>query len=399
MKLGLLSIGQCGGNIALEAYERDLELLENAGEDYVPFEIETINSNEFDNQKLKEAGVSVRVLGDQEALKNNEGGAAKNRNISKNLLKKYGASLLMDIAKKFYDCQVIVANASTSGGTGSGELIMSMDIIRNMILKMDKENDVKDRKRAFIIYGIVPNINEDLKALGNSVEAIKEIAELNLPYILLDNSKVNSNNIKTTFDAINKSAVDDLRVLRGDFNSHSSKYGNIDFRDMITLISTPGLMSINKITGIKETDLSNQSLESLIIKSIKDSYNIQTEKDKVISRIGIILSVTESMLEKFDSSLKELTDEVGQTAFKQVHVNIVEDESQTSIITILAGMSCPDSKLSDFVEMINSAKSEVTKTKESKIKDLNQSINWFNDDDEAEEEIEEDIEDIFKKYK
>ena len=206
MKLGLLSIGQCGGNIALEAYERDLELLENAGEDYVPFEIETINSNEFDNQKLKEAGVSVRVLGDQEALKNNEGGAAKNRNISKNLLKKYGASLLMDIAKKFYDCQVIVANASTSGGTGSGELIMSMDIIRNMILKMDKENDVKDRKRAFIIYGIVPNINEDLKALGNSVEAIKEIAELNLPYILLDNSKVNSNNIKTTFDAINRAS-------------------------------------------------------------------------------------------------------------------------------------------------------------------------------------------------
>ena len=188
-------------------------------------------------------------------------------------------------------------------------------------------------------------------------------------------------------------------MLRGDFNSQSSKYGNIDFRDMVTLISTPGLMSINKITGIKETDLSNQSLESLIIKSIKDSYNIQTEKDKVISRIGIILSLTESMLGKFDSSLKELTDEVGQTAFKQVHVNIVEDESQTSIITILAGMSCPDSKLSDFVEMINSAKSEVTKTKESKIKDLNQSINWFNDDDEVEEEIEEDIEDIFKKYK
>ena len=395
-KVGIFSIGQCGGNIAYSTVNVDRELQEKAGDNYVPFIVEALNSTEFDAKDLKELGVPVKIIGDKNADET-EGGSAKQRKTSKNTFKKYGREAINDMTTEFANCQIIIGQASTGGGTGSGQVVMVMDILKSSIAKFDKEKGTK-KKRAFIIYGVAPSLSEDIKALSNSVECIKEMNNLPLAYILLDNERVGTNAIKEIFDKVNSAAVDDMRVLRGDFNSIPG-VRNIDFGDWMSLLTTPGLMSINKITGIKETDLDKNSIDSLIIKSIKESYNIQMEKDKIVGKIGIILSLTESMFAKFDESLTELQNEIGKTPYKFIHVNLVESEEETSIITILAGLSCPDSRLSEYVDTINAAKEELTKVKETKVEDLNESVSWFNDDeDESDDEPEEDIDDIMGKY-
>lgn len=396
-KVGIFSIGQCGGNIAYNVVTLDRELSSKASEkeNYVPIVAEVLNSTEFDVKNLKDIGVPVKIIGDKNADET-EGGSAKKRSTSKNTFKKYGKDAVIDMVKEFDACQIIIGNASTGGGTGSGQVVMTMDILRAQIIKADKDKGV-NRKRAFLIYGIAPSLSEDIKTLSNTVECINEMNNLNIPYILLDNERVGSNSIKFIYDTINSCAVDDIRVLRGDFNSNPG-IKNIDFGDWMSLCTTPGLMSINKITGIKETDLDKNSIDSLIIKSIKESYNMQMEKDKILGKIGIILNVTEAMFEKFDESLNELFNEIGTTPYKFIHVNLVDSEEHSSIITILAGLSCPDSRLSEYTDAINAAKEAVTKEKESKVKDLNESVSWFNDDEEESDIEPEDIDDIMGKY-
>lgn len=398
MKTGIFGIGQCGGNIIYKAVVTDKQLQQKI-ENYDPFIADALNSTGFDTKQLEAVGVQTRIIGNEEDTKEEIGGSAKMRSVSKKTFKKYGKDAIMDMAKKFEDCQAIVGFTSCGGGTGAGQAPMVMALLKAQLTALDKEKETK-RKRAFIVYGITPANNEDLKAMKNCLETVEEMKSLGIVYILLDNEKVQSQSIKTVYESINSSAVDDLRVIRGDFNSKPSIYGNMDFGDCMSLFSTPGRMSINKITGIKETDLDNNSIDSLILKSIKESYNVQLEKDKILGKVGIILSVTESMLEKFNRNLDELFAEIGTTTTKFLHVNIVEDEEQTSIITILSGLSCPDSRLSEYADIISSAKEAVTKEKESKLEELNNSTEWFMDDDDNDESDDEpeSMEDIMSKF-
>ena len=350
----VIGTGACGNAIAELAYNKK-------------FLTVMVNSTDLDiDDAYDMEGNSIIKIGEE--------GAGKIRNNGKKLVKEnineYSAKLIELLSGQ---TMVIVASP-LAGGTDSGSLPITADII----------NSTMDDKLV-IPVGILPENKEDIRALSNAIEASKELESLGLPYILIDNGSYKES-IKNMYDEINKSVVEDFTVLRGDYNIKSS-YSNMDVRDCKRLFSTPGLMAINKISGLKDTTFDNTTFDELIIKSIKDSFNVQYEKDKIIKRMGIILTVTPEMLDKFNRGLDDLKKEIGIPLEIFIHINMVtkEEISKCSIITILAGLSFPDSRMEEMAEIINESKEALTKTSSSKITEMSNSLDWLDGDDQLNE--------------
>lgn len=316
-----------------------------------------------------------------------EEGCGKLRENGKSLVKNSIQEYSSKLNPLIINSEMAIVTGAFGGGTGSGSIPITADIIKSTNNKIT------------LVIGVLPQNSEDIRALINTIEACYELQSLNIPYILIDNESYNDS-IKEMYTNINESIVEDMRVLRGDYNTQSA-YGNMDVKDCKRLFSTPGLMSINKISGLKDTTFEKESYDSLILKSIKQSYNVQIEKDKFIKRMGVILTVTEEMLTKFDRGLPELKKEIGIPMELFIHINIVDksEVSKCSIITILAGMSFPDSRLEDMADIVEAAKSQLTKQTSSNISNLKESLNWMDDmDKEVNSNNDCDIKDILNKW-
>lgn len=348
-KLGIIGYGAAGNKIVKDAAIE----IDNA-------ESIAVNSTELDVENVKEYVNDVILIGTN--------GCGKKRSVGKSMVKEKYMNYTNGINSKISDCTMIPNIAALGGGTGSGSMPISSDLIR-------KTNPDK----IVIPMGIIPDNSEDIKALKNTIEACKELHSLNLPYILIDNATFNGP-LSETFDNINASIVEDLHVLSGEFNI-PSEYNNMDAEDWKNLTTTPGLLSINKISGIKENTFDSETFDSLILKSINESYNVRGEKDGIVKRIGIILSVTKTMLSKFNRDIPEIKKEIGVPLDLYIHINIIDDPANSSIITILAGRSFPDSRIEEMVEKIEESKEALTLKKESNISSLLDDVSWINDDE------------------
>ena len=316
-----------------------------------------------------------------------EEGCGKLRENGKKLVKNSIQEYSSKLNPLITNSEMVIVTGSLGGGTGSGSIPITADIIKST------------NNKIVLAIGVLAQNSEDIRALKNTIGACNELQSLGIPYILIDNDSY-SDSIKEMFNSINESIVEDMRVLRGDYNIQSV-YGNMDVKDCKRLFSTPGLMSINKISGLKDTTFEKESYDSLILKSIKQSYNVQIEKDKFIKRMGIILTVTEEMLTKFDRGLSELKKEIGIPLEIFIHINIVDKNEimKCSIITILAGMSFPDSRLEDMADIIEAAKPQLTKQTSSNINSLKESLDWMDDVDKEEDNTSEcDIKDLLNKW-
>lgn len=392
-KVGIIGTGACGSNILLTVAEVDERLLEDEfiTEEDMLFKLQAINSTEFDNTFIKHKDVFTKIIGGR--------GCGKSRLKSKKLFKANSAELVDDLVKELHGCEYVVVVVGLGGGTGSGQFALTIASLQTKSDLINPELAKLDEEVIFIGIGSIPTFGEDPIALKNSIDSIKEVNTLGIAYMLPDNSSIQSTSIKDVYEMINKSISEDLRVIRGDYNSVPSKISNMDYRDCSRLFSTPGLMTISKIAGIKEVDLDKMTFDELILKSIKDSYNVQMEKDKVIGKIGIIMNITENMVNKYDESFSGLLKEVGKTPFVFKHVNIVENEAETSIITILTGLSIPDSKLEELSEVANSAKEDSGRVTESKIDEIQESTSWMEEEeDDSKKKKKESMEDVLNRF-
>lgn len=363
-KLSFIGSGACGNQIArLAKEEKDIDTI-------------AVNSTKLDTTEL-EGTMKIVYLGNK--------GCGKLRNNGKDLVKqnveKYSESLIE--SEEISTSPIVVVGGSAGGGTGAGSVPITSDILRSLTDKL------------VIALSVLPDNGEDIRSLSNAIETCKEIESLKLPYMLIDNGKC-SGSIKDKFNLVNRAIVDDLSVIRGDYNANT-QYGNMDVRDCERLFSTPGLLTINKIAGLKETTFDNKSFDDLILDSIKSSYNVQLEKDKIIKRMGVILSVTEDMLKKFDRELPKVKEEIGTPVETFLHVNVVENTDACGIITILAGLSFPDTRLEEMAEIVEKAKEALLKKKESTIGDLSKSVSWL-DEDEPKVEQKKDLGSLMSKW-
>ena len=363
--ISVIGIGACGNKIVEKCAEKEFNTI-------------AVNSTKIDTQVLEKTQ-NIVYIGDA--------GAGKVHKNGQKLVKKEAQTYVPRLAELVGESDVIVVAAALGGGSGSGGLAITIDLLRSY-LKQSGSTGIK-----FIAVGVLPCLGDDVRSLSNTLEACKELNSIGVPYMLVDNDSVD--NITNRYNLINESILTDIQVIRGDFNN-TTVLDNMDTKDSDRLFSCQGLLTINKISGFKSTTLDNCSFDDLILKSIKESYNVQLQKDKKIKRMGLIVSATEDMLKEFDRNIPLVKEEIGIPEDVFFHFNVVEKESECSLITILSGLSMPDDHLEEMVETINEAK-EASKSVQSNVDNLVKSTDWL-DDDEDDDEEDESLEDVLNKW-
>ena len=339
-KIAFLGLGQCGSNIC--------EVAERSG-----YKTGVINTSPEDLSALK--------LVKNKFLVGIEGGSAKDRRIAKTELKAFYDDIVNFVKCNYIDPEIelVYVVFSTGGGTGSGMGPMVIDLLNTLVTN-----------KRFGAVAVLPSLSESTVAHANSYECLKELSDLSVPTILIDNQKcsaVNSNiSRKKLFDTINEAFIDDLDMILK-FKRPASLYGNIDMKDIFKLLTTPGVTSIGMLTTFNDMPLEKQ-----ILASLEESPYAQLELDGVISRLGLIFEVKESTSNNisYDSLYNDLG--VPLEVFEGMYF---KDEDEL-VISIITGQSFPMKRIEDIIETISKNKGRFS-TKKSFAIASSDSIDWF----------------------
>lgn len=373
-KIAFLGLGQAGSNIC-EVAERSNYLTG------------VINTSPEDLNALK--------LVKNKFLVGIEGGSGKDRRIAKTELKSYYTDIAEFVKSTYKDPEVelIYVTFSTGGGTGSGMGPLIIDVLRSLV-----------PNKKFGAVAILPSATESTVAHANSYECIKELSSLSVPTILIDNDKCSSVNSqisrKKLYDTVNEAFIDDLdMILR--VQRPASLYGNIDSKDVLKLLCTPGVTSLGILTEFSET----MSLQKQMIRSLEESPYAPLEFDRVVSRIGVIYEVRETTtkLIQYDELNKDLG--IPLELFEGIYLKPTDE----TVVTIVSGQSFPMGRINTIMETISKNKELFTTRKDFTIK--SDSFDWFAEKREevtfssgidkvdVEDSIDKiDISDIFSRY-
>lgn len=331
--IGIIGVGNAGGqNAALAAEKLGVEAL-------------ALNSSQKDLDTLGD-NVKKILIGDSK-------GAGKNRDEAKLFIKDSIKNIVKseDVQKFFRGSgsgdgkDFVFVISSTGGGTGSGAAPLLTEILKTIY------TDVH-----FILVGILPTINEAMSAQVNTLEYFKELYETTtgIPYMIYDNEKMSDKAVNVMMEGINAAIVDDINVLRG---SHqiSTKYSAIDEKDMTAILTTAGRIIIAGAKNIKEKMLDKTTIDDLIIEDFKSNAHAETNRDKIVHRLGVISVLDERCAEKFDGQVTGVQEFVGTPVETFQHFAI--KDSQTSglpndVIVVASGLSRLDDRIDRIKERI-----------------------------------------------
>lgn len=364
IKAGMIGTGAAGNQTILEALASKVE----------KDDLLAINSSDIDLKPLKDK-VDTILLGGK--------GCGKDRAIAERTLKKY-IKPHADKFTKFKSYDIVYLVGSAGGGTNSGMMAGIAKILR-----------LKYNIKVGIML-ILPKLTESLAAQYNTLACVKEIKELceelSIPYTFYDNNLVEGNTIET-FSKINKCIVEDFKILRGDLNDYSP-YGIIDEMDNLKLVYQPGLFKLGKLSGIKENYLDKQSLPDSIVNCVNKSLNVDIERDRVVARIGLYLNLNDQLLSTFNKDSMGFQEKLGKPKAIYDQLNIIEEGELGAMAILLTGLSFPDTRINEISTLIAESKEQLTKETESKVDEMYESVNWFDDtDDDFVEEDEDDHDD------
>lgn len=369
LKIGVIGIGSAGNQLA--------NLASEAG-----FDVVAINSTEADLMTMNESVEKILI---------GEDGCGKDRNRAKAFVKQKYKPIIEDIKTLLGESNVIVVAGSTGGGTGSGMIPIMTDLLRSLV-----------KGPVYLNALIVPSIKESPVAQKNTIECMAEIKNLDLGYLMYDNETVKGP-ITEVFKTVNTAFVNDLKVFRGDL-CETTAYGVMDDRDRLKLIGSKGLITVSKVSGIKENYLNDRDVNELMITSIKGSNNVDIERDRAIKRVGVIHTLPESLLKTVDSYYTKMKEVYGEPYEIFEHINCIGESEAGSIVTIMAGMSYPATRIEDIAEKLNSMKENLTRNRKDNLSEIAGTLNWLDEEEEATtlSDVKEDAEmneaDIFGKY-
>lgn len=366
INIGCAGIGGFGNQIS------KLATMEN-------FDSLAINSSKDDLVDLEEICTTILI---------GENGCGKDRNLSKSLIKDKYQNIIKDFKEQFSKCRVVFVVASGDGGTGSGGLP-----ILTALLKKEIPNII------FVPVIVMPLETESVRAHNNTKECIKELNTLGVPFIIKDNNRTEKNSLIDIYESINMDIIKDFKIFRGDY-CEASRFGNMDDRDRLKILATPGLVTVNKVAGIKENNLDKTTLNDIIISSIKDSYNVDIERDKVVKRMGFINVLPENLVSKMDKSYSKVKEYAGEPLEVFEHLTVNNDTDSGSIISIMSGLTYPITKIEEINDLIKSKEEALTKKKKDD-SDLFKTFDFLDNDSSllgSEPSTKESIDDILKQF-
>lgn len=355
LNVGVIGIGNCGNQVAvLAAKELGCDVI-------------AINSSKNDLNTLPDT-IPYILIGD-------ERGAGKNRNDAKKFLKESIMDMIQDTKFQTFiqgkDAIYIVS--STGGGTGSGAAPVLSSIIRNSF------RDEEGKEKPVILVGVLPKIGEAYATQTNTLEYLTELYKTldDQTYMLYDNETLSKEPSYLMMQKINKSIVDDIKVVRGDYNI-PTPYASIDEKDIKMILEAPGRIVIASVRDLKEKDLDSVDIEDLIIEQLKTNSHCELQRDKVLNRTGVITNLCENLNSIFNTNIPKVQEFIGVPVedFEHVAVN-PERKMENNVFLIMSGLTNINdriNKISDRIEEIQE-RQNIAKEEDSlddiDVKDLN----------------------------
>ncbi len=311
LSIGVLGIGNAGNQVATLALSHGIPCV-------------AINTSENDLAMVPD-GVKKFLIGDSR-------GAGKDRSEAKGFLKGDIMKILKndDLKSFILDQDFVFIVSSTGGGTGSGTAPILYETLNQMFTDTN-----------FILVGILPTLNEALSAQTNTIEYLKELYDsiTNCTYMIYDNEKFEKMPSYRMMEVVNKAIVDDMMVMRGDYN-YPTKYDSIDQNDMTRLLTTPGRIAIASIYGCKEKDFDDTTMEEAVVEDFKHNAHAELQRDKRRPNMGLITNLNERLNENFDTHIPTVRAFLGEPIHDFRHIVVNSDRSlDNNIFVIATGLS------------------------------------------------------------
>lgn len=262
-----------------------------------------------------------------------------------------------DLTECIADKKYVNIVVSTAGGTGSGAGPVLCDYMKRLFPDQN-----------FIVTAVLPDLSASLMELGNTLEFLHELYEVlgeDTVYMLYDNETVS--NLPTTvgLSTVNEAIIEDLRVLSG-VDNLPTPYNSIDPADFESILTTPGRIIVSRITkGLTEKALEDCKLDELIIKSIKQSCHVETDRNKRVIRWGVITNFTDEVNSLYRPALPALEDFIGVPKERFNHNAINKGKEDFNFLYLIAsGLSPINDRVKKITERIDELK-EALATDES----------------------------------
>lgn len=309
--IGILGVGQAGGNIA--------DVAANLG-----FQTALVNTNQRDG--LANTGVVRKYFVP------GYNGAGQDRSIGIKAVNDNSQDIIGFVKQSFKNIKLLLVAFSTDGGTGSG---MSPLLIKLLLDQLPGIN--------IGAIAIVPEQNVLAGNRINAAECIEELSKIEKisSIFLVDNDQIRKMNPQSSKHQIYLSANNQVmesinHVL--EVTQNSSIYGNFDETDLMRILNTRGVTIITSaaITDAKtmEETCSNihQSLENSVFCPIESSSPI---------RAGLIYEGSENMSKLIN--VPAVFERIGEPL--QLFEGTYTSESDPTVTTILAGLTFPANRL------------------------------------------------------
>ena len=329
LNIGILGSGNFGGQIASLAAKNG-------------FSAVAINASEKD-LKMLDDNVLPLVIGDGR-------GTGKSGEYAREFLANHLVFVKDEGFVKFITSNdVIIIAASAGGGFGSNTVPVLTDILTDMYTD-----------KLFIPLCVYPDEGETYTAQVNTQKYMKAILELNVPYLVYDNDKFKKLSPTEAAKAVNDNILEDLMILRGDYIAETM-IGGIDERDMLTALSVPGRMIIDKIIPLEESDIIDGSIVATIRNHMNTTAHASLVDDKIIMASAVSYNVS-SDVDKYTSAIKiDLQKVFGVHITDYRNEAVIGSSNETPYITtILTGLNAPTTRIDRVINRAESIDKDLT---------------------------------------
>ncbi|MBZ4649150.1 hypothetical protein [Thermosipho sp. (in: thermotogales)] len=329
-KVAFLGIGQCGGNIC--------DVAERHG-----FLTGAINLCKEDLQCLKYVKSKLYLNGY---------GAGKDRSVAIEKVKEDFDNIAGWICNNYNDndVEIIYVVFSSGGGTGSGIGPMIIDLM----------SDIMPHKRWGSIV-VLPFENEGLSVYLNTLKCMEELTEIrNLASVFfIDNAKTSNFtrlSRKNVIEFTNNNIIENIKYVI-EVTKNTSKFGNFDMKDLISILSERGNVIISKVNLPENYDPNKVSIQQMIESGLEINIFTDIQFDKVITKAGIIYEVEEQIFNLIDN--KTILKNIGNPVdlFEGYYLS-----GKNSITVILSGMTFPFNTLKEIDDSLQNDRDKIKNT-------------------------------------
>lgn len=320
--IGILGVGQAGGNIA--------EVAASLG-----FQAALINTNQRDG--------TVNTSVERKFFVPGYIGAGQNRSIGLKAVNECYQELLEFVKKSFKDINLLLVAFSTDGGTGSGMSPILMDLLLDQLPGIN-----------IGAIAVVPDRNVLAGNRINAAACIEEISKIEglSSVFLVDNDQMRKVNPQSSkhqiYLASNHHVMEAINKVL-EVTKKSSFFGNFDETDLMNILSTRGVTIISTTTISDEQTTTDVSAK--IEQSWANSIFCPVESTGVI-RAGLIYEGPERVSKLLN--VPSIFERVGEPL--ELYEGTYISESDPTITTILAGLTFPALRLQALEDLLEKNK-------------------------------------------